>query len=473
MTTTASVCIWLRAAVLCVGLCLPMTIIVAGQPRAEAVEVDAQSAHRAVWRVYGAGKAGGTAFAITDRHFLTCAHVIKGFADHGAKDVFLDRHGSNDRRSLRVNWGHVALTLVQDIALFTTKETVDHYFALAEVDDIGSATDLRVMGYPRGLPMETMRQTAPIPFQDEVWFEVPLDREVEGGFSGGPFFDADGKVVGMLTHGDGHMEAAVNVAVIRKFLDGDLPWTACRDHPSVATCIERATRQARELAAAGDQIAQYQLGRAKGHLDRDLAMLRRAAEGGFAQAQNSLGFGLKESEQWAEAARWFRRSAEQGHPVGWYQLGLAYYRGRGVARDRGRAFELILRAAQSGDVVAEYGVGLSYEDGHGTQRDLAKARRWFQRAADKGLEEAREKLRSLDVTSTAGAMEHATVMRAAKRSNVRAGPGTSYAKVGLLQIGDEVRVIERIGDWFRLAPQPDQAERFVYAPLLIETDPGM
>ena len=64
-------------------------------------------------------------------------------------------------------------------------------------------------------------------------------------------------------------------------------------------------------------------------------------------------------------------------------------------------------------------------------------------------------------------------MRAAKRSNVRAGPGTSYAKVDLLEIGDEVRVIERIGDWFRLAPQPDQAERFVYAPLLSETDPGM
>ena len=77
------------------------------------------------------------------------------------------------------------------------------------------------------------------------------------------------------------------------------------------------------------------------------------------------------------------------------------------------------------------------------------------------------------MASTDGPIEHATVMRAAKRSNVRAGPGTSYAKVGLLEIGDEVRVIERIVDWFRLAPQPGQAERYVYAPLLIETDPGM
>ena len=72
----------------------------------------------------------------------------------------------------------------------------------------------------------------------------------------------------------------------------------------------------------------------------------------------------------------------------WYQLGLAHYRGRGVARDRGRAFELILRAAHSGDASAEYSVGLLYQRGHGTARDVAKARRWFQRATDKGLKPA-------------------------------------------------------------------------------------
>ena len=436
------------------------------------MEVDGRSAHRAVWKVYGAGKVG-TAFAIGERHFVTAAHVIKGFADHEATEVFVNRHGSNDSRRLRVNYGHVAVTLAQDIALFTTRETVDHYFALAHVADIKSATGLRVMGYPRGRPLETMRQTAPIPFQDEVWFEIPVDQEGEGGFSGGPFFNEEGKVVGMLTHGAGNMESAVNVAVIRKFLDGDLPWTACRDHPSVAACIERATRQARELAEAGDRVAQYQLGRYSGHLDKDTAMLRRAAENGFVPAQNSLGFSLKDSERWADAARWFRRSARQGHPVGLYQLGLAHFRGRGVTRDHARAFELTLRAAHSGHASAEYGVGLSYQRGEGTARDVAKARQWFQRAAENGVDEAREKLKALSAAPTDGAFEPVTVMWAIKRSNVRTGPGTSYAKVGLLEIGDRVRVVERTGDWFRLAPQPGQPERYVYAPLLRETKPGM
>ena len=180
---------------------------------------------------------------------------------------------------------------------------------------------------------------------------------------------------------------------------------------------------------------------------------------------------MRERERWAVSVQWYRRSAEQGDPGARYGLGLAYYRGRGVPRDRARAFELMLQSARSGYVIAEYGVGLSYEDGHGTQRDLAKSRRWIQRAADKGLEEAREKLRSLSTASTDGAIEPARVMWAIKRANVRAGPGTSYAKVGLLEVGQAVRVIERIGAWFKLQPKPGQPERFVYAPLLSETAP--
>ena len=38
-------------------------------------------------------RAGGTAFAIAKRQFLTCGHVIKYLSGHGAKEVILDRHG--------------------------------------------------------------------------------------------------------------------------------------------------------------------------------------------------------------------------------------------------------------------------------------------------------------------------------------------------------------------------------------------
>ena len=58
------------------------------------------------------------------------------------------------------------------------------------------------------------------------------------------------------------------------------------------------------------------------------------------------------------------------------------------------------------------------------------------------------------------------VMRAAKRSNVRSGPGTEHDKVGLLEIGDEVRVTGQVGDWLRI--ETPGGEAFVYASLLEE-----
>ena len=298
MKTTGCMRKWLSAVVLWSALSVAVALLTPSPALGAAVEVDARAAYRAVWRVYGAGRAGGTAFAIGERHFLTCAHVIKYLSDHGATEVVIDRHGSNDRRRLEVNYGHAALTLVQDIALFTTKETVDYYFALAESGALEGAAGLRIMGHPAGLALETLRQIDAITYENEFQLEVPADKITRGGLSGSPLFRDDGKVAGMHCQGSANMIIAVKGEHLRRFLDGDLAWTACRDYPSVAVCVERATRQTRELAEAGDRVAQYQLGRDDGHLDKDPSMLRRAAEGGFAPAQFSMGMLLKDRKQW-------------------------------------------------------------------------------------------------------------------------------------------------------------------------------
>ena len=142
-----------------------------------------------MWRVYGAGRAGGTAFAIGERHFLTCAHVIKYLSDHGATEV-VHRPARQQRTDagFEVNYGHAALTLVQDIALFTTKETVDYYFALAESGALEGAAGLRIMGHPAGLALETLRQIDAITYENEFQLEVPADKITRGGLSGSPLF---------------------------------------------------------------------------------------------------------------------------------------------------------------------------------------------------------------------------------------------------------------------------------------------
>ena len=65
------------------------------------------------------------------------------------------------------------------------------------------------------------------------------------------------------------------------------------------------------------------------------------------------------------------------------------------------------------------------------------------------------------------------VMYTTKRSNVRTGPGTSYGKVGLLEVGEQVLVSAKTGNWFKLEPKAEQEERFVYAPLLTTERPEL
>ena len=59
------------------------------------------------------------------------------------------------------------------------------------------------------------------------------------------------------------------------------------------------------------------------------------------------------------------------------------------------------------------------------------------------------------------------VMWAEKRSNVRAGPGTNYGKVGVLEVGEKVFVTAKTGSWFKMGPR----KRFVFAPLLTLVPP--
>ena len=87
------------------------------------------------------------------------------------------------------------------------------------------------------------------------------------------------------------------------------------------------------------------------------------------------------------------------------------------------------------------------------------------------LDEAGEGDDSSGDTAYRGPVEAADgVMQAVKRSNLRGGPGTTYGKVGLLDIGDEVRVTGVVGDWLRIAA-PDGGVAFIYGPLLAEVTP--
>ena len=81
---------------------------------------------------------------------------------------------------------------------------------------------------------------------------------------------------------------------------------------------------------------------------------------------------------------------------------------------------------------------------------------WLQLAADKGDEDAREKLKSLSEASTDGAFRDRQNDAGGQAVERARRAGDELRKVGLLEVGERMRVIERTGDWFRLAPLPGQ-----------------
>lgn len=123
----------------------------------------------------------------------------------------------------------------------------------------------------------------------------------------------------------------------------------------------------------------------------------------------------------AAAARWFRRAADQDHPVALYQLGLlarlgddgldlgeprrwferaaraghldamvAYalaLKNSPVPQDRGSARRWAERAAQQDSAEGMYQLAQMLDEGIGGERDVAGARVWYERAADANLAE--------------------------------------------------------------------------------------
>ena len=83
---------------------------------------------------------------------------------------------------------------------------------------------------------------------------------------------------------------------------------------------------------------------------------RRAAEQGRAVAQSNLGsmhyYGDGVPQDHAEAARWFRGAAEQGYAEAQLNLGLMHYHGEGVPQDYVLAYAWLNLAEMSGDEAA-------------------------------------------------------------------------------------------------------------------------
>ena len=80
-------------------------------------------------------------------------------------------------------------------------------------------------------------------------------------------------------------------------------------------------------------------------------MVKKSAEQGFAEGQHDLGVMYEEGrgvkQDYAEAAKWYRRAADQGYGYSQNNLGWMYATGRGVPKDTKESVKLFKKATIS------------------------------------------------------------------------------------------------------------------------------
>ena len=132
----------------------------------------------------------------------------------------------------------------------------------------------------------------------------------------------------------------------------------------------------------------------KGEYARAYRELGPLAEQGNAEAQWYLGVmchdGQGVPQNYAEAAKWFRKAVEQGYAKAQYNLGVMYRRGNGVQQDNEEAVKLYRKAAEQGLIEAQYNLGVMYAEGQGVKQDFVQAHMWFDLVAASGDSTARK-----------------------------------------------------------------------------------
>lgn len=99
----------------------------------------------------------------------------------------------------------------------------------------------------------------------------------------------------------------------------------------------------------------------------------------------------------ADGVKFASRAAEYGCSEAMNKVGICYYNGKGVNRDKVIANIWFLRAAKTGNVWGRRNIAFEFLSGvNGISKDIKEARYWFSLAAEQGNEECKTKLAELD-----------------------------------------------------------------------------
>ena len=144
-------------------------------------------------------------------------------------------------------------------------------------------------------------------------------------------------------------------------------------------------------AAAGNYVAQYQLGQdklASGDLAAGADYIRRSAQKGLPIAQYALAKlhekGTGVPKDLALAREWTEKAAKAGNVKAMHDLAVFMAEGDGGEQTFAGAVEWFRKGAEYGVVDSQYNLGILYEQGLGISPNLAEALFWFEVAKKNG-----------------------------------------------------------------------------------------
>jgi len=138
-----------------------------------------------------------------------------------------------------------------------------------------------------------------------------------------------------------------------------------------------ALAKIKQAAEAGDTVAQNYLGLVHTREGLDFIAWARTNQGIVIKHEDTVaGF--------VEAAKWYRKAAEQGDAYAQYELAQRYEKGRGVTQDFSKAVKWLRKAAEQGHLSAQSSLGEYYVKGEGVTKNYNLALKWLRKAAERG-----------------------------------------------------------------------------------------
>jgi TPR repeat protein len=175
-----------------------------------------------------------------------------------------------------------------------------------------------------------------------------------------------------------------------------------RNMPAAIRWFRYATEQG-ERTAPYNLASMYEIG--TDPLPQDyreaLRLYKLSAERGYAKGMRMVGWyyqdGRGTDTDEIEALRWYRKAAERGSAEAYNDLGVFYQEGRGgLQQDANEGLRWYQMSAKRGIVPAMHNLARAYELGLGTPRNKEKAIYWYRKASERGHEGAQKRLKVLE-----------------------------------------------------------------------------